>query len=121
MKKPLAFVIEDDKNLAAAFSEALLDAGYAVEIIYDGKTALEKLAQATPATVILDLHIPHVKGSDVLAYIRGDARLKDIRVVVATADDKIAETLRGVADLILLKPVGFSQLRDLAKRVMPQS
>ena len=119
-EKPLAFVIEDDKNLALAFAEAVEEADYEVVVLNDGKAAMERLATATPAIVILDLHIPHVKGSEILDYIRSTERLENIRVIVASADDHRAAELRGIADLVLLKPVGFRQLQQLALRLRPK-
>jgi len=116
---PLAFVIEDDKNLALAFAEAVEEAEYKVEIIHDGKTAMERLTSTTPALVVLDIHIPHIKGSEILNFIRSTERLENIRVVVASADDHRAAELRGIADLVLLKPIGFRQLQQLASRLHP--
>ena len=121
MEKPLGLVVEDDKNLARAFAEALSDAGYASEIVYDGQAALDWLAEKVPALVVLDLHIPNVKGIDVLRHIRADKRMAATRVIVATADDRSAELLGGMANLVLLKPVGYQQLRDLSIRLMPGS
>lgn len=114
-----AFVIEDDKNLALAFAEALEEADYEAEVIYDGRTALKRLEETIPAIVILDLHIPHVKGDEVLEYMRGEERLKDVRIIVATADSSLANQLSDSADLVLLKPVGFRQLKELAARLRP--
>ena len=37
--------------------------------------------------------------------------------IIATADPRLAETLQDRADLVLLKPIGFSQMRDLAARL----
>ena len=119
-EKPLAFVIEDDKNLALAFAEAVEEANYEVEVIFDGKTAMEKLAESTPALVILDLHIPHIKGDEILNYIRSTKHLENIRVVIASADDLKAVELRGIADLVLLKPIGYRQLQQLAARLRPK-
>lgn len=114
-----AFVIEDNKNLALAFAEALGEANFEVEVIHDGKIAMERLSAVKPAIVVLDLHIPHIKGKEILTYIRSEERLKDIRVIVATANDRKAEELSDEADLVLLKPVGFSQLKQLAARLRP--
>lgn len=114
-----AFVIEDNKNLALAFAEALGEANFEVEVIRDGKIAMERLSAVKPTIVVLDLHIPHIKGKEILTYIRSEERLKDVRVIVATANDRKAEELSDEADLVLLKPVGFSQLKQLAARLRP--
>ncbi len=119
MEQTLGFVIEDDRNLALAFAEALEEADYQVEVFYDGQSAKDRLDQVLPAIIILDLHIPLFKGIDLLDYIRNDDRLSDVRVIVATADSSLARELNNIADLVLLKPVGFKQLKDLAARLRP--
>ena len=47
-----------------------------------------------------------------------DPHMTDSNVILATADDRKAEELQGVADLVFLKPIGFTQLRDIAKRMI---
>ena len=116
---PLALIIEDDYDSATIFAEALRKAGYETEIIHDSNAALARLAATTPAVVVLDLHLPHTSGRDILHHIRVDARLADTRVILATADLILAESLHDESDLILIKPISFTQLRDLAKRLRP--
>ena len=117
MDNPLAFVIEDDESHAELYSEALQKAGFEVEVFPDGQEALSRLADAIPSLVVLDLHLPHVSGSDILNYIRSDTRLVKTRVVVASADPQMASFLREKADLVLIKPISYFQLRELAARL----
>ncbi len=119
MSNPLALIIEDDKDLARIFSEALLQAAFETEIIRDGQAALERLAEVTPVVVVLDLHLPHVSGKKILRQIRADERLAKTRVILATADPRMAQNLRDDADVVLLKPVSFEQLYFLAGRMRP--
>jgi DNA-binding response OmpR family regulator len=114
MSELLGFVIEDDQDLSVIFSEALQAAGFKTEIITSGDKALERLSNVVPQVVVLDLHLPRVAGMDILHRIRADKRLNNTRVIVATAHPRMAESLRDEADLVLLKPISFSQLRDLA-------
>jgi DNA-binding response OmpR family regulator len=113
----LALIIEDDYDASRIFAEALQAAGFEAEIIRSGDTALALLAVTTPDVVVLDLHLPHAAGTDVLHQIHADLRLAETRVIVATADPRLAETLQDEADLVLIKPISFSQLRDLAARL----
>ena len=62
-------------------------------------------------------HLIALKPHIILRHIRDDARLVDAKVIVASADAVLAQSLDIDADLTLLKPVSFSQLRDLAKRL----
>jgi DNA-binding response OmpR family regulator len=116
IEKSIALVVEDDENLANAFGYALK--AFDVKIIYHGGEALEWLQDGNiPDVVVLDLNLPGARGSDILEFIRTDDRLKDVRVIITTANDRVAETLHGQADLVLLKPVGYRQLQELANRL----
>jgi chemosensory pili system protein ChpA (sensor histidine kinase/response regulator) len=114
--KPVALIIEDDEDLNAIFSSALEKAGYMVKSVYDGAMAKNVLAEFVPSLIILDLHMPRVGGDVVLKYIRNDNRLKDVRVIVATADAAFAQAMQFKSEMVLLKPISFSQLSLLASR-----
>ena len=120
MTNPLALIIEDDPKLATIFARALQMAEFEPEIAQDGKVALSRLAVTIPAVVVLDLHLPYVSGLEILRQIQADERLNQTQVILATADAMMAENLRQEADLVLLKPISFSQLRDLAARLRPR-
>lgn len=115
----MALIIEDDQDLATIFAEALQAAEYETKIVPDGVTALQILKKTQPEVVILDLHLPHISGQDILKEIRADQRLATTRVIITTADPYTADSLRETADLVLIKPISFSQLRDLASRLRP--
>ncbi len=117
MSNALALVIEDDYDIATIFVEALKASGFQPQIIQNGDQALARLADVVPEVVVLDMHLPQVSGVDILRQIRADARLNNTRVLVATADPRIAESVESIADLVLVKPITFSQMRDLAKRL----
>jgi CheY-like chemotaxis protein len=118
-EKPLAYIVEDNRDTVTIFRGALEMAQYKVEEAYDGAVAQNYLAETVPDLIILDLHIPNVSGDILLQQIRSDERLKDTRVFLATADANMAAQLRDQAELVLLKPIGFSQLKELAERFRP--
>jgi two-component system phosphate regulon response regulator PhoB len=120
MNRPLAFIIEDNPNLSEISAEALVEAGFTAEIIRRGDKALTRLAETAPEIVILDMHLPGVSGEKILRYIRSDPRLARTRIIIASADDAMAQELEAEADLTLLKPVDFIQLRDLARRLLSE-
>ena len=119
MIQPLALIIEDDQGLATIFAQALKTSEFETEVISAGDIALARLAEVIPAIVVLDLHLPGVSGKNILKYIRSDDRLADTRVMVATADPHMADSLEDEPDLVLVKPISFIQLRDLAARLRP--
>ena len=117
MTNSRALIIEDDADLATIFAEALHLAQLETEIIVDGAAASARLREVVPAVVVLDLHLPHVSGETLLHQIRSTPALAQTRVIIATADPVMAEGLSLEADLVLIKPVSFSQLRDFALRM----
>lgn len=117
LKNPLALIIEDNELVVSIFKLAIERANFEVEHIADGRTALDRLAIITPALILLDLHLPHVSGENILNYIRAQERLAKTRVVLATADVSKADSLKHRVDFVLVKPFGFNQLHHLAKQV----
>jgi CheY-like chemotaxis protein len=67
--------------------------------------------------IILDLHLPHVSGGKILGVIRQTESLAQTQVIITTADATLAAALRQPSDLVLIKPISFLQLRDLAKQL----
>ncbi len=119
--KPLALIVEDDPVQAEIFVQALTQAGYDVTHIDTGDAAIAYLDAHTPLLVLLDLHLPEVAGTAILQHIREQPHLTETRVMLATADPRMAELARADSDLVLIKPVSFSQLRSLAKRMLPDA
>lgn len=117
MSQSRALIIEDDSDLAYIFAESARMASMDVEVVKDGERAMRRLSEMTPDVVILDLHLPGIMGDDILVYIRGQARFADTRVIITTADPYRAESLESLADHILIKPVGYNQLRRLVVRL----
>jgi len=117
MAKPFALVVEDEYDLSIIFAKALQAAGFETHIIRSGDKALNWLRSMTPELVLLDLNLPRVPGTEILKVIRSDDRLVEVCVIIATAYPHLADNVRSEADWILLKPVNFGQLRDLAKRI----
>jgi two-component system phosphate regulon response regulator PhoB len=121
MESKFALVIEDDFDASTIFATARRVAGFETEVIQTGDEAQTRLNDIVPDLVLLDLHLPHVVGTDILKQIRSDTRLKDTRVIIASADARMADAIRPDADLVLIKPTTFSQVRDLAIRIMKKS
>lgn len=120
MPKPLVFVVEDDPSLGTLFADVMQDMGLDTKLIKDGRLAVEQLALAVPDMVLLDLHLPHVSGLEILNQIRGDTRLEKTRVAMITADAIRVREAKGKADLILIKPIGYFDLRDMVTKLLPQ-
>jgi len=117
MNSPLALIVEDDYDLSQIFAKALQAVDFETHIVRSGDAALQWLDSTAPDVVILDLHLPKVSGPEILQQIRSRPQLRNTRVIVTTADPRTAESVQSQADLTLIKPISFTQLRDLASRL----
>jgi DNA-binding response OmpR family regulator len=120
LKKPFALIVEDHLASAEFFATALSESGFETEIIRTGQDGISRLSAVAPDLIILDLNLPGVHGSEILKAVRSDERVVDTRVIVATTHWQGAEEVEQEADLVILKPVGYEQLRDLASRFLPK-
>jgi CheY-like chemotaxis protein len=114
---PLAIVIEDDKDAAFIVAEALRSLDFVVETIHDGQKALDALEKVVPAMIALDMHLPNVSGHEIMKFIHTQPHLRGTKLIVITADSLLGDQMEAKADLVLLKPISFSQLRSLAERI----
>ncbi|WP_420627170.1 response regulator [Candidatus Leptofilum sp.] len=117
MKTPRALIVEDVPDLAQIFTLALTAAGFRTTSVADGSTAKHYLATETPDLIVLDVHLPFYSGDRLLEEIRKLPRFEHTVFIIVTADTRRGEELRNQADLVLHKPISFTQLRDLSKRL----
>jgi CheY-like chemotaxis protein len=119
----LALIIEDDEDLASIFAEALRGIGFDVELLEDGKVAQERLKNGVPPfLILLDMHLPHISGADLLTnIIKKDEKFKKTTVIITTADARMGEAYTEQVDFVMIKPISFIQLRDLTSRLKPRN
>lgn len=116
MSERWTLIVEDDAELGIAFAEVLDLSGMRAELVQNGRLALAALAHARPDLVLLDLHLPEVSGPEILDYIRNNEHLKTTHVVIVSADAVRAEQLKEKVDLVLVKPISFTEIFSLAER-----
>ncbi|QOC93191.1 response regulator transcription factor [Micromonospora craniellae] len=100
----MILLVEDDRNIAAALTRALTDAGHVVRPAGHAAEALRVVTTERPNLVILDLGLPDIDGADALRMIRS---VSDVPVIVATArrsETDIISLLGGGADDYVTKP-----------------
>jgi two-component system phosphate regulon response regulator OmpR len=73
---------DGDAQSRGVYSRFLSERGYAVQIASNGLDCLEKLRQARPAVLVLDLELRWGGGDGVLAYLREDASASRVAVIL---------------------------------------
>lgn len=82
---PLVLVVDDSLTVRRVTQRLLLREGYRVVLAKDGLDALERLAEELPQVVLSDIEMPRMDGFDLVRNIRGDARLRDLPVIMITS------------------------------------
>ncbi len=114
-------VVEDDTNLNRQLKEALTDAGYAVDVAFDGEDG-HFLGDTEPYdAVVLDIGLPQMDGLSVLEEWRRAG--KTMPVLLLTARDRWSDKVQGIdagADDYVAKPFHMEEvlarLRALVRR-----
>lgn len=121
MTKPLALIIDDDKQVAGFFAFVLESTDYETMAAHDGQTALQKLQTIVPHLITLDMYLPDMFGGDILRQIRRDPRLERTWVIVATGEGKTLESsIQAQADFVLTKPIDYDQIYQVCLRLREQ-
>lgn len=108
-------VVEDEVHLAEVISDNLEVEGFRVETVGDGLQALERIRDARPALVLLDVMLPGMDGFTLCDTLRGEGNDVPILFLTAKCDDD--DRVRGLqlgGDDFLGKPF---DLRELILRV----
>lgn len=104
MGDKLILIVEDDADSASVLEAYLLRDGFAVILAEDGRQGLELFQRELPDLVLLDMMLPRLGGTEVLAQIR---RAGDTPVIMVTAIGDEPEklgALRYGADDYVVKP-----------------
>jgi len=114
-------VVEDDLNLNRQIKDALTDAGYAVDVAFDGEEG-HYLGDNEPYdAVVLDIGLPQMDGLSVLEEWRRAG--KTMPVLLLTARDRWSDKVQGIdagADDYVAKPFHMEEvlarIRALVRR-----
>ncbi|MBR7829741.1 response regulator transcription factor [Actinospica sp. MGRD01-02] len=117
-------VVEDEQLLADAIARGLRRESMAVDAVYDGREAWERIGVNDYDVVVLDRDLPGMHGDELCRRVleAGGAT----RILMLTAASEVSDRVAGLslgADDYLGKPFAFSELvarvRALGRRAMP--
>lgn len=105
--RPLILCADDDEDILSLVSLRLERAGYEVARARDGDEAVAVARERRPALAVLDVMMPKRTGYEVLAELRADPELADMKVILLSARVQEIDVERGLkagADAYLAKP-----------------
>ena len=103
-------VVDDEKQLLRALRINLAARRYEVVTAEDGATALQAAAKHVPDLVVLDLGLPDMDGTDVIAGLRGWSNTPIVVLSGRTDASDIVAALDAGADDYVTKPFNMDEL-----------
>ena len=114
-------VVEDEKRLAAALKHILEEAGYHVDVVYDGQSGLDYAETGMYDIVILDVMLPKMDGFEVIHRLR--RKQVSTPVLFLTARSQLSDKVTGLdrgGDEYMTKPFQpeelLARMRALTRR-----
>lgn len=104
-------LVEDEDSIAQFIQDGLNEAGYAVDLVQDGKLGLDYALGIEYDVVVLDIMLPGLNGLLLLQELRN--RQVKTPVLCLTARDTVEDRVHGLnvgADDYLVKPFAFPEL-----------
>jgi CheY-like chemotaxis protein len=123
LRRHRVLIAEDDPGIRRMLTVALRRQGYETAEACDGSEALEAMGAGRADLVVLDLTMPKVTGWQVLAKRAADPKLRNIPVIVITAEggDPVTKILDDGISALLPKPFSLDALQALVKSGLDHS
>ncbi|MHC4399367.1 MAG: response regulator [Planctomycetota bacterium] len=107
-------IIDDDENFVEYLSVALSEHGYDPVAAYSGNEGLQKVMEAKPDLIVLDLMMPTRSGLVLFKELKRDEEYQDIPIIVLTGVGEVIEELEDHKDETFEKP--YDVLRETLKK-----
>lgn len=126
MEERRILLVEDEQKIADTLKMGLTEAGYAVDVAYNGTIGWKLFQSQHFDLVVLDINLPGMNGYDFCKGIR--QKNSQIPVIMLTALGALGDKIEGYdagADDYIVKPFEFKELlmkiRVLLKRTLNQN
>jgi DNA-binding response OmpR family regulator len=109
-------IVDDERTFADMLAKRLTLRGFRCRVVYDGLSALEKVRERAFFCVVLDLRLPDVAGTEVLAQVLELRPTLPVIMLTGHGNEADEEKCRDLGAVAFLnKPVGLSRLVSLIK------
>ena len=95
-EKPLILVIDDLESNLRLTGNVLIEAGYEISLIVDGKKSIEIAKKILPDLILLDLVMPNVDGFEVCRQLQQDSNTKEIPIIFLTSMKNTDNIVKGL-------------------------
>ncbi|RBQ11842.1 response regulator [Pedobacter miscanthi] len=112
-------IFEDDMDLALIFSFLFEEERWDVKTFENCDCAVGICKEYSPDLILMDNWIPTIGGKEAIRQLKGDPQLKNIPVILVSANNNIKEVFANSgADAYLAKPFDLEDLLVLARQLI---
>lgn len=110
-------IVDDEAHQRMLYQEELSDEGYQIILARNGKEALEKVLEATPDLIVLDIRMPVMDGLEALGKIIG--RERNIPVIIHSAYSSYKDDFMSwAADDFVVKSSDLAELKRKIRELL---
>ncbi|MEE8431514.1 MAG: response regulator [Candidatus Desulfatibia sp.] len=119
-------IVDDIITMCKSIHRMMKTIGYGDQFFYahNGKEALRFLRKEPIDLILMDYNMPEMQGGEALSIIRDDRILRDIPVIMITAQayaDYVAEAAESYVDALILKPLTIKLLENKVADVVAKA
>jgi DNA-binding response OmpR family regulator len=103
-------IVEDEKKMAQFLMMELEHEGYEVQVVYNGREAMELIQSDTFDVILLDIMLPGINGMEVCRRVR---QFSEVPIIMVTAKADVTDRVMGLdtgANDYLTKPFAIEEL-----------
>ncbi len=126
LNKMTVLIVDDIITMCKSIHRMMKTVGYGEQFFYayNGKEALRILRKEPIDLILMDYNMPEMQGGEALSIIRDDRILRDIPVIMITAQayaDYVAEAAESYVDALILKPLTVKILENKVADVVAKA
>lgn len=99
-----ALVVEDDPAIRRLVEKLLARHKVQIDVVADGRQAIEHLRKTRYSVIVLDLMVPEVNGFEVIEYLKSTGSKTPVAVVSAVSQQALTNLDLDVVKLVISKP-----------------
>jgi phosphoserine phosphatase RsbU/P len=96
MSNPKILIVDDEPYNVEYLEQELEELNYETISAINGQEALAKVHSEAPDLVLLDIMMPVMDGFEVLSHLKADPKVRDIPVIVVSADNNLQSVVKGI-------------------------
>jgi DNA-binding response OmpR family regulator len=117
MSQQRVLIVDDDPAVREILAAILARENVATDVVSDGEQAVKMLGEQTYGAVLLDLLLPRMTGTDVIAYMRKEGITTPV-IVISAVSDETHDLDPNVVRVAMQKPIELQDLRTVVKAVL---